>query len=226
MFDIGWTEMIVVAIVAILFVGPKELPTMLRTIGQMVRKVRGMVGEAKQTFNDAVREAELDGVQDSINQVRNLDPTKQIKDKLNPLKDALNDSGDTPDGDAEAKAAAEAAERKRKFEEIAAAAQSSGTSAVPGFNTSKSADVAPAAAKGAAKPKSAAKPKPTAKPKTAAAKTPAAKATAANTKAKSGAKPTPKTATASRAKSSAASKSQTKSKAAPKAPAKKTGAKA
>ncbi len=91
MFDIGWTEMMMVAIVAILFVGPKELPGMLRVAGQTIKKLRGMAGDVQRQFDDALKEAELDGVKDSINEVRNLNPTKAIKDKLNPLKDDLDE---------------------------------------------------------------------------------------------------------------------------------------
>ncbi len=78
--------MMVVAVVAILFVGPRELPGMLRTAGQMIRKVRGLAGDFQRQMDDALREAELDGLKDSVNQVRNLNPTKAIKDSLNPLK--------------------------------------------------------------------------------------------------------------------------------------------
>ncbi|MDA8869766.1 Sec-independent protein translocase protein TatB [Rhizobiaceae bacterium] len=89
MFDIGGTELMVVAIVAILFVGPRELPGMLRTFGQMVRKVRGLAGDFQRQFDDALKDAELDGLKKNIDDVRNLDPTKAIKDKLNPLKSEM-----------------------------------------------------------------------------------------------------------------------------------------
>ena len=90
MFDIGWTEMMVVAIVAILFVGPKELPGMLRMAGRTVKKIRGMASDVQRQFDDALREAELDDVKASINEVRDLNPTKALKNKLNPLKDDLD----------------------------------------------------------------------------------------------------------------------------------------
>ncbi len=89
MFDIGWTEMLVVAVIAIVFVGPRELPGMLRTFGRAIKKVRGLAGDFQRQFDDALKDAELDGVQNTIRDVRNLDPTKAIKDKLNPLKDDL-----------------------------------------------------------------------------------------------------------------------------------------
>ncbi|MDD9910628.1 MAG: Sec-independent protein translocase protein TatB [Ahrensia sp.] len=92
MFDIGWTEMMVVAVVAILFVGPKELPGMLRTFGRSVKKLRAMAGDFQRQFDDALKEAELDGVKDTINEVRNLNPANKIKDHLNPIKQDLTDA--------------------------------------------------------------------------------------------------------------------------------------
>ena len=107
MFDIGWTEMMVVAVVAILFVGPKELPGMLRTFGRSIKKLRSMAGDFQKQFDDALKDAELDGVKDTLNEVRNLNPAKKIKDHLNPIKQELDsakklvdDAGDfDPDKD-------------------------------------------------------------------------------------------------------------------------------
>jgi sec-independent protein translocase protein TatB len=60
MFDIGWTELLVVAVVALIVIGPRELPAMLRTIGNGLSKIRRMAGEFQSQFNEALREAELD----------------------------------------------------------------------------------------------------------------------------------------------------------------------
>ena len=92
MFDIGWTEMMVVAVVAILFVGPKELPGMLRTFGRSVKKLRSMAGDFQKQFNDALEDAELDSVKDTLNEVRNLNPANKIKDHLNPIKQDLKET--------------------------------------------------------------------------------------------------------------------------------------
>lgn len=92
MFDIGATEMLVVAMIAIIFIGPKELPGMLRTFGRTTKKLRAMAGDLRQQFDEAIEDAELDSVRDTINDARKLDPTKAIKDKLNPLKDELEDA--------------------------------------------------------------------------------------------------------------------------------------
>ncbi|MEP0945224.1 MAG: Sec-independent protein translocase protein TatB [Rhizobiaceae bacterium] len=240
MFDIGWTEMLVVAVVAILFVGPKELPGMLRTFGKAVKKIRMLAGDFQRQFDDALKDAELDGVKDGINQVRNLDPTKQIKDKLNPLKGELDDvkksveeaadynpetlfdEAKEPQMDAPVEVDIEAALEKQREADAALAASaklppSSGKNAVPGFG-------GPPGKKSETKAKAAAKPKAKAASKTA-SKTasketakPAAKATA---KAKTAKKPAAKAV----AKPAAAKKPAAKSTAKP-AAAKKPAAKA
>ncbi len=59
MFDIGWSELLVIGVVALVVIGPKELPAVLRTIGQWVGKVRRMASEFQGQFQDAMREAEM-----------------------------------------------------------------------------------------------------------------------------------------------------------------------
>src|SRR6185503_2011778 len=59
MFGLGWGEMVVIGIVALIAIGPKELPTVLRTIGQTMAKVRRMAAEFQGQFNEALREAEI-----------------------------------------------------------------------------------------------------------------------------------------------------------------------
>ena len=79
MFEIGWTEMLVIAIVMIVVVGPKDLPKMLRTFGKTVAKLRGMAGDFQKQFNEALKEAELDDVKKSIDDIRGLNPMNDIK---------------------------------------------------------------------------------------------------------------------------------------------------
>lgn len=66
MFDIAWSEFLVVAVVALVVVGPKDLPALLRTVGKTVASLRRMAGEFQTQFNDAMREAELDGLKNEI----------------------------------------------------------------------------------------------------------------------------------------------------------------
>ena len=62
MFDIGWSEMIVCGVVALIVIGPKELPSALRAAGRLVSKARGIAGEFRHHWDDAMRESELDEI--------------------------------------------------------------------------------------------------------------------------------------------------------------------
>jgi sec-independent protein translocase protein TatB len=59
MFDIGWGELLVIGIVALVVIGPKELPGVVRTLGQTMAKLRRMATDFQNQFNEAMREAEL-----------------------------------------------------------------------------------------------------------------------------------------------------------------------
>src|ERR1700733_518639 len=59
MFDIGWSEFVVIGVVALIVIGPKELPSVLRTVGQWTTKIRRMAGEFQSQFQEAMREAEM-----------------------------------------------------------------------------------------------------------------------------------------------------------------------
>ena len=91
MFDIGGTEMLVIAVVLIVIVGPKDLPRMLRTFGQTTKKLRSMAGDFQKQFNDALKEAELDDVKKSVDALKGLNPTAEIKKQLNPFEKAASD---------------------------------------------------------------------------------------------------------------------------------------
>jgi sec-independent protein translocase protein TatB len=59
MFDIGWSELLVIGIVALVVIGPKELPGVVRTLGQTMAKLRRMAADFQNQFNEAMREADL-----------------------------------------------------------------------------------------------------------------------------------------------------------------------
>lgn len=59
MFDIGWSELLVIGIVALVVIGPKELPGVVRTLGQSLAKVRRMASDFQNQFTEAMREADL-----------------------------------------------------------------------------------------------------------------------------------------------------------------------
>ncbi|RFZ86533.1 twin-arginine translocase subunit TatB [Shinella sp. WSJ-2] len=91
MLDVGWTEILVIAIVLIIVVGPKDLPQMLRTFGRMVSKMRGMAGDFRQQFDEALREADLDDVRKTIGEAQKLNPLNTIRDAVNPLRQMGDD---------------------------------------------------------------------------------------------------------------------------------------
>ena len=72
MFDIAWSEFLVVAVVALVVVGPKDLPALLRNVGRMVATVRRMAGEFQTQFNDAMREAELDDLKREVTGLKDI----------------------------------------------------------------------------------------------------------------------------------------------------------
>jgi sec-independent protein translocase protein TatB len=100
MFDIGWSELLVVAIVAIIVVGPKDLPGMLRVFGKTMNQVRRTANDFKRQFNDALREAETEsGLKDTTDQLKSIgsiNPVADVKESLNELKKDVSAAGDDP----------------------------------------------------------------------------------------------------------------------------------
>ncbi len=93
MFDIGWTEMAVIALVVIIFIGPKELPGVLRTLGQWVSKARAMAREFQDGIEDMARESGLDEVKREIETAtgdiggmieQSIDPGAELKGAFDP----------------------------------------------------------------------------------------------------------------------------------------------
>lgn len=190
MFDIGWPEMLVIAVVLIVVVGPKDLPKMLRTFGRTTAKLRVMAGDFRKQFDDALKEAELDDLKTVADDMRALNPKNEIRKALSPMEKAAQDvrSGLDAAMKPTKPAAAEAAPAEAKVAEPL----KTGATAMPeAAAATKPSPKAPAKANGVTAPgtKKAAAPKQVAsKPsaKTTAVKKPAAssvKATAAPKKA-------------------------------------------
>ena len=106
MFDIGMSEMAIIGIVALIIVGPKDLPVMFRKLGQFVGKARGMARDFSRAMNDAADEAGVKDVADTFKQASDLS-TKGLKDAAKGLADY--DIAD--DGPSAVDAANEAAEK-------------------------------------------------------------------------------------------------------------------
>ena len=88
MLEVGYSEILVIAIVLIVVVGPKDLPKMLRAFGKAMTRFRQVSGDFRRQFDDALKEAELDEVRKTIDDVRKLDPRQQVRDVFNPLRTA------------------------------------------------------------------------------------------------------------------------------------------
>lgn len=96
MFDIGWSELMLIGIVALIVIGPKELPSVLRTVGRTVTKLRRMAGEFQGQFQEALREADIADMRKEINDITDsarssftsvgageaFDPLKSIRDEI------------------------------------------------------------------------------------------------------------------------------------------------
>jgi sec-independent protein translocase protein TatB len=71
MFDIGWSEMLVVVVVAVVVVGPKDLPRLMRTLGQWMGRARAMSDQFRRSFNDMARQAELEQMRAEMMKLHN-----------------------------------------------------------------------------------------------------------------------------------------------------------
>ena len=110
MLDIGWTEMLMIAVIAIVVIGPRDLPKMLKTVGGWVRKARSTVRELQTGIEDMAREAELDEVKKSVESATRvdnwLDDKAVVKPPASPSPPAA--TSPQPSGAASAGAAADA----------------------------------------------------------------------------------------------------------------------
>jgi len=79
MFDIGWQELFILAVLAIIVIGPKDLPSAIRAISKGIRKARSMARDLQDGMDDVIREAELDDLKDKIDG-DGLDIAKHIQD--------------------------------------------------------------------------------------------------------------------------------------------------
>jgi sec-independent protein translocase protein TatB len=89
MFDIGWGELLVIGMVALVAIGPKELPGVLRTVGQWTGKLRRMAAEFQNQFHEAMREAELADLKKQVDEVTSevrsygtFDPVSDVRREL------------------------------------------------------------------------------------------------------------------------------------------------
>jgi sec-independent protein translocase protein TatB len=86
MFDISWSEFLLIGVIALIVIGPKELPGVLRTLGQYTRKVRSMAADFQNQFQEAMREAEMADlkkqVDDMAHDLKDFDPLKGVREDV------------------------------------------------------------------------------------------------------------------------------------------------
>jgi sec-independent protein translocase protein TatB len=83
MLDFSWSHILILLIVALVVVGPKDLPRLMRIVGQWVGKARAMADEFRKSFDDMARQSELDELRKEIEGLRNQRPLADIEHELN-----------------------------------------------------------------------------------------------------------------------------------------------
>jgi len=96
MFDIGWAELLLLGVLAIIVVGPKDLPRMMRTIGQYTAKIRAAAREFQRSFDEMARESELDELRKQIADVKANNPITQVKDAIKHPLDSVGKALEEP----------------------------------------------------------------------------------------------------------------------------------
>jgi sec-independent protein translocase protein TatB len=115
MFDIGWSEMAVIALIALVVIGPKELPNAMRTVAKWARKARSLAREFQSGVDDMIREADLDDARKAFDATKTFDIDKVLEDTVDPtgsLREEAEELRDTAQsaGASEAEAEVEAEE--------------------------------------------------------------------------------------------------------------------
>jgi sec-independent protein translocase protein TatB len=98
MFDISWTEFLLIGIVALIVIGPKELPAVMRALGQWTRKIRSLAADFQNQFHEAMREAEMADlkkqVDDVAQDIKQYDPLKDVRADVEAIGKDLDTASD------------------------------------------------------------------------------------------------------------------------------------
>ena len=104
MFDIGWPELMVIAVLTVLIVGPKELPRVIRSVTGIIRKIRMMTSEFQSGIDDMAREADLDDIKKQMMEASTkdiegeiekvIDPAGEVKKSIDDMKSDLEKGKD------------------------------------------------------------------------------------------------------------------------------------
>jgi len=95
-FGLGTSEILVIAVVALIVIGPKDLPRLLRTVGQYMRKIQGMAREFQNHLNEAAKEAGIDDVKKEVKGMTNFTVTADLDKQGSEIKRAIEQSAPKP----------------------------------------------------------------------------------------------------------------------------------
>jgi sec-independent protein translocase protein TatB len=116
MFDVGWSELMVIGVVALLVVGPKELPALLRTVGKYMGMVKRQASEFRAQFDDAMRETEFEQLRKDVEAIKS-DAESSLRAAEQSVKSEIDEAKTELDAVA-ASATAKIDDAERKVEEI------------------------------------------------------------------------------------------------------------
>lgn len=94
MLDIGWSEMAVIALVALIVIGPKELPQAMRAASKWVRKARSLAREFQSGVDDMIREADLEDARKAVQSAKSLDFDKALEETIDPTGEVGDEARD------------------------------------------------------------------------------------------------------------------------------------
>jgi sec-independent protein translocase protein TatB len=124
MFELGWTELAVIALVALIVIGPKDLPAAMRTVGHWVRRARSLTREFQSGLDEMMRESELDEARKSIESTRKFNLSREVEKTVDPTGEVSEEAagldrdarkaarGEDDEPESEEKAPSESAEKE------------------------------------------------------------------------------------------------------------------
>jgi sec-independent protein translocase protein TatB len=96
MFDFAWSEIVLIGAVALIAIGPKDMPAAIRTVSGMIKKARRMAAEFQTHVDEMVREADLGDVKKAFTDIRNLDLTSTLEKHVDPDRSIRNTFAENP----------------------------------------------------------------------------------------------------------------------------------
>ena len=89
MFDLGWTEILILATISLFVIGPKEIPKFLGYVGKMIAKIKGISRELQDSVDDAIKNSELEDIRKEIS-FTDPDLSNNLNEIINPTKKKNN----------------------------------------------------------------------------------------------------------------------------------------